>query len=80
MEQAPALPSIIAKTLVLLDSALDIFATAQVCQSSDACGLPVYRVEITNCGQAMIDNLSALLYGIVALFNQLLSSAGAYHA
>jgi len=62
MEQIPALPSIIAKILVILDQALGAFATVSERPISDACGITGYYVNVTPTGDALVTNISQLLY------------------
>jgi hypothetical protein len=56
----PAITRITAALMVLLDSALDTFATAQWADSNSACGINVMDVTLTSCGLSFLDALSEL--------------------
>ncbi len=67
----------VVKCRVLVDRALSAFATKEMCPSSGPCNVPVYQVEITECGQVFVDKLALLIYGIIASLSDLVSAVGA---
>ena len=74
MDPAPALPSIVAKGLVLIDRMLGIFATSAVTDGEGPCEIPVYHVCVTDCGQALIDALAGIVYHLTVTTSQLLGA------
>jgi hypothetical protein len=74
MDPAPALPSIIAKTLVIIDKLLDTFASVQLASAGGACNLTQYNVTISDCGNALIDDISQLLYSLTQMGSHMLGS------
>ena len=62
MNEIPALPSIIAKVLVMVDKTLGVFASVTETQPSGACGITSYNVTMNDCGNALIDTLANLIY------------------
>jgi len=65
MNEVPALPGIIAKTLVILDKAMGAFATVEERPISEGCGITAYYVNMTGAGDSLVNSLSQLIYGLV---------------
>lgn len=70
MEQVPALGSIIAKIMVLLDKALGVFATVEMEPISEGCSIMRYAANITTEGEALADNLAQLLFSYTAYLSE----------
>ena len=66
MEQVPALASVIAKIMVLIDKALGVFATVEMEPISEGCSITRYAVNITPEGEVLADNLAQLLFSYIA--------------
>jgi hypothetical protein len=77
---APALPSIIAKTLVVLDQILEVFASVDLVPAGGACNLTAYNVTISDCGNALIDDLAQLLYFLTEMGGHMIGSLVAINA
>jgi hypothetical protein len=76
MSQIPALPSIVAKILVMFDQTLGIFASVTETASFGACNITVYNVQVNQCGKALIDTLGDLIFYGTQLFGQMLKAMG----
>jgi hypothetical protein len=74
MDPTPALPSIVAKALVLTDRMLGIFATSAVADGEGPCEIPVYYVCVTDCGEALVDALAGIVYHLTVVTSQLLGA------
>ena len=74
MGPTPALPSIIAKTLVMLDQILEVFASVELTAAAGACNLTTYNVTISDCGNALIDDIAQLLYYLTELGGHMIGS------
>lgn len=74
MEPAPALPSIIAKTLVMLDRILGVFASVELVPAGGACNLVAYNVTVSDCGNALIDDIAQLLYFLTEMGGHMIGS------
>ena len=70
----PALPSLLAKLLVLLDQTMGLFASVTETAASGACNITVYNVQINECGQALIDTLGDLIFHGAQLLSQLIKA------
>jgi hypothetical protein len=74
MDPAPALPSMVAKMMVLMDRMLDVFATSAVAHGEGPCEIPVYHVCVTDCGQALIDAMAEAIYHMTVMASQMLGA------
>jgi len=79
MSQIPALPSIIAKILAMIDQTLGLFATVSETAPFGACNITVYNVEVNECGQALIDTFGDLLFYGTQLLGQLIMATQAVY-
>jgi hypothetical protein len=70
----PALPSLLAKLLVLLDQTMGLFASVTETAASGACNITVYNATINECGQALIDTLGDLIFHGAQLLSQLIKA------
>lgn len=70
MEQVPALGSVIAKIIVLLDKALGVFATVEMEPISEGCSIMRYTANVTTEGEALADTLAQLLLSCTAYLNE----------
>lgn len=68
----PAITKITAALMVLLDSALDTFATAGWTDSNSACGINAVDVALTGCGLSILDALTELASALTHSISTLL--------
>lgn len=58
----PVLPGIIAKILALVESVLDTFVTVAVNATVQDCGIVQYQTDMQTCGDALVTQISQLIY------------------
>jgi hypothetical protein len=75
----PALPSIIAKVLVMIDQTLGLFATVSETAPFGACNITVYNVTVNQCGQALINTFGDLIFYGTQLLGQLIKATQAIY-
>ena len=74
MAQLPALPSIVAKILVMLDQTLGLFASVTETTGFGACNISVYNVQVNDCGTALIDTFGDLIFHGSQLLGELIKA------
>lgn len=62
MNEVPALPSIIAKLLAMVDQTLGLFASVTETTAFGACNITAYNVTVNDCGNALIATLGDLIF------------------
>jgi len=62
MNEIPALPSIIAKVLVMIDQTLGLFASVTETAAFGACNITAFNVTVNDCGNALIDTLGDIIF------------------
>jgi hypothetical protein len=73
-QEVTGLPGIVAKLIVIWDKALGAFATVTEQPISEGCGITAYHVNITETGEALVVNLSQLLFNLVSYLTEYLGS------
>ncbi len=68
----PAITKITAALMVLLDSALDTFATPGWTDANSACGFNGVDVTLTGCGLSFVDALSELTIALTGSISTVL--------
>ncbi len=72
----PALASLTAKFMAILDSALDCFVTVDQ-YTVGACNIVRYSANVTDCGAELADSLCSMIFSLAEIANQLLSALAA---
>ena len=72
----PALASITAKLLILVDAVLGKFVTVTTEVSGANCAINQVSGGLTDCGQAIVNNLETLIYALVKLGSDMLPALG----
>ena len=72
-----AIGGIIAKILVIVESVLDQYVTLDTFNVSTDCNITAYNATITNCGEELADQVSNLLYFVMALLNDVMAALAA---
>ena len=74
-----AIISITAKLMVIVDKVLGAFVMQPIAVFSnqeDMCNIPAISANLTPCGQALVDQLTTLIYYLVQMGGQLLPALG----
>jgi len=79
MNEIPALPSIIAKLLAMVDQTLGLFASVSETAPFGACNITVYNVQMNDCGDALVDTLGDLIYYGLQLLGHLVKAMEAVY-
>jgi len=74
----PAITSIVAKIMILVDALLSNFVTVASVDSGSNCTINIIAGNLTPCGVEFVDALEDLVYYAVALGAQFLPALGAY--
>jgi len=64
-QQVTGLPGIVAKLIIIWDKALGAFVTVTEVPISEGCGITAYQGNITVAGEALITNLSQMIFNLV---------------
>lgn len=74
-----ALISITAKLMLIVDKVLGAFVNTPemwIPNSDTVCNIPAINATMTDCGTALVDQLTTLIYYVVQLGGQLLPALG----
>jgi hypothetical protein len=72
----PALASLTAKFMAILDSALGCFVTVDQ-YTVGACNIVRYSANVTACGDELADSLCNMIFSLAEIANQLLGALAA---
>lgn len=72
----PALASLTAKFMAILDSALDCFVTVDQ-YTVGACNIVKYSANVTDCGNELANSLCSMISSLAEIANQLLGALAA---
>lgn len=76
----PALPGIIAKILALVEAVLDTFVNVSTTSTLGSCNIVQYETEMQNCGDALVTQISQMIYAGTELVASIISALTAVPA